>query len=89
MKNLSGNANWFPTIIEERKKVEVDIIIDDRVVLSYNNNGASYFLSSDGKPLVFKNIKKAESYIKKNKLNDYEIDNFQDFDFSDIELIEL
>jgi hypothetical protein len=87
MKNLSGTGNWILKDIEVEK--EKEIIIDDRVILSYCVNDVSYFLASDGKPLVFKNEKKATAYIKKNKLEDYEIDNFQDFDFTNIELIEL
>jgi translation elongation factor P/translation initiation factor 5A len=87
MKNLSGNANWFATEKVD-KKVDTVEIIDDRVVLSYNSNDISYFLSSEGKPFIFKNTKKAESYIKKNKLENHIIDNFQDFDFSGIELIQ-
>ena len=92
MKNLSGAANWFTPekdIVNLETPIETAITIDNRVVLTYPDNGGFYFLSSDGKPLVFKNIKKAETYIKKNNLENYEIDNFQDYDFTNIELIEL
>lgn len=89
MKNFSASSNW--TTIREEEKIETQEseIIDNRVVLSYLQNEISYFLTSDGKPLVFSDEEKAKEYTSKNNIENYEIDNFADFDFSDVELIEI
>lgn len=87
MKNLSCSADYGK--VKEVVVVEKEEIIDDRVIISTETNEVWYFLASDGKPLVFKNQAKAEKYIKKNNIENYEIDLFQDFDFTGIEIIEL
>jgi len=87
MKNLSYSADYGK--IKEEIVIEKEVIVDDRVIISTQTNEVWYFLASDGKPLVFKNQTKAEKYIKKNNIEDYEIDPFQDFDFTGIEIIEL
>lgn len=87
MNNLSYSKDFgktVETVIQEKEEV-----IDDRVVISEMRNEIGYFIASNGKPLVFANIGKAEAYIKKNKIVDYEIDSFQMYDFSGIEIIEL
>ena len=82
-----NNLSQIPQVIVER--VEREIIEDDRVFISEMIDEASFMLASNGKPLVFKNTNCAEKYAKKNKLVDFEIDMFQDYDFTDIEIIEL
>lgn len=90
MKNLSGNANWFAAAEEanviEQKDQEVD---DVRTVLSYEMSGIFHFLNTGGLPLVFPDAEKAMDYAKKNDLQNYVIDNFSDFDFTDIDILEM
>lgn len=82
-----NNLSQIPQVVVER--VVREVIEDDRVFISQMIDEASFMLASTGKPLVFKNTEAAEKYAKKNKLIDFEIDMFQDFDFTDIEIIEL
>ena len=87
MNNLSYSKDFGKTI---EAVVEIkEEVIDDRVVISEMRNDIGYFIASNGKPLVFANTGKAEAYIKKNKIVDYEIDSFQMYDFTGIEIIEL
>jgi len=86
MKNLSGSAEWFKETENIEKKEEIQ---DDRVFLSYMEGEVSYMLSSEGKPLVFKDEELAKSYIVKNELVGYVIDPVNEFNFDDIEIIEL
>ena len=90
MKNFSASSNWT-TIEKENEEVDVVEIdeSDERVFLSYKLNGVSYFFTSDGKPLIFKNEDAAKEYIEKNNLENHEIDQFINFDFTDIEIIEI
>ena len=66
MNNLSYSKDFGKTV---DAVVEVkEEIIDDRVVISEIINETGYFIASNGKPLVFANIGKAEAYVKKNKI---------------------
>lgn len=67
MKNLS----YSPTKQIEKKVVE--IINDDRVFITYEEDEIGFFLSSNGKALMFSNENFAKSYLKKIKHEEYEI----------------
>lgn len=83
MKNLSYN----PTAPVER--VEVVEIDDDRAFISIIESEVGFFLTKNGKPLIFKNTDAAESYAVKKNLQNYVIDEFKNFDFTGIEIIEV
>lgn len=82
-----NNLSYCPTApIEKIERVEVD---DDRAFISTIENDVAFFLTKNGKPLVFKNTDAAESYAVKKNLQNYEIDEFKNFDFTDIDIIEV
>ena len=85
MQNLSytKKENIIETVIDK------PVIIDDRVVLIETVDEVGFFLASNGKPLIFKNQEKGEKYINKNKLINIVIEPYSDYDFTDIEIIEL
>lgn len=91
MKNISGSANWFKEkddVVEEMNLIDENCN-DARTFISYKIDDVSHILTSEGKPLVFKDSQDAESYVRKNGLDDYEIDDFKDFNFDGIDIIEL
>ena len=73
-------------VIPERVIIEIN---DDRVIITETIDEVGFFLISNGKPLVFKNQEKAEKYINKNKLINVEVEPITDYNFTDIEIIEL
>ena len=87
MNNLSYTKK--EDIIDVIPEKEIIEIIDDRVIISEIIDEVGFFLISNGKPLVFKNQEKAEKYINKNKLINVEVEPITDYNFADIEIIEL